>query len=359
MKLSQLSEGHRIAYISWEKFYSSIKLQIRRKQNDRDNIKDFLNSVIAEYQRLKEISPEIPPHIIALIKKNKKLLKDGNIKIPFIFDKFHHINAYSSSTETLNNMRASLDNIEYAENSTKDDVETSTASSLEDTESEPSPKQPVKLNTSIPPLKIPVKLPPSIHQFVNTNTNLDSVAINNSNIIDIKNIKTIPNILNKAIKTNKLELKPNYKPNVNMKQILETPQDTPSTLDDLEFDNNEELVNFGFHSIPPPPPPPPFPVSVPVSTSFNRLLQSPSLDLLNKPLDTHKIFKPISEILDNIQLPPPQPIPQETTVYIPDELEPTSPHHTSLPPSPPPEMIENVLSSFDNTIASSLNESEM
>jgi hypothetical protein len=369
LKLSQLSEGHRIAYISWEKFYSSIKLQIRRKQNDRDNIKDFLNSVIAEYQRLKEISPEIPSHIIALIKKNKKLLKDGNIKIPFIFDKFHHINAYSSSTETLNNMRESFDNIEAAENRAKDDIETSTASSLEDTESEPSPKQPVKIMSSIPPLKIPFKLPKQPKQPVNSNYNADSnanananantdsntklntLAINTIETINNSNIKTVPNILTK----------PNYKPNYNpnMKQILETPQDTPTTLDDLEFDNNEELVNFGFHSIPPPPPPLPIPVSL--SNSFNKLLQSPSLDLLNKPIDTHKIFKPISEILDNIQLPLP-PLLQETIVSIPNELEPTSPsspHHTPLPPSPPVEMIEHILSNFDNTISSALNESYM
>lgn len=97
LKLSQLSEGHRIAYLSWEKFYANIKLQLRRKKDDRDNIKDFMNNIVSEYQRLKEISPEIPPHITSLIKKNKRLFRD-NIQVPFIFDRFKHISAYGSNS---------------------------------------------------------------------------------------------------------------------------------------------------------------------------------------------------------------------------------------------------------------------
>jgi hypothetical protein len=96
LKLSQLSEGHRIAYLSWEKFYANIKLQIRRKKDDRDDIKDFMNNITAEYQRLKEISPEMPPHITKLSKKQKKQFHNGGIQVPFIFDKFQHITAYGT-----------------------------------------------------------------------------------------------------------------------------------------------------------------------------------------------------------------------------------------------------------------------
>jgi hypothetical protein len=100
LKLSQLSEGHRIAYLSWEKFYANIKLQLRRKKDDRDDIKDFMNNITAEYQRLKEISPEIPPHIACLIKKNRKLFNDNGIQVPFIFEKFQHISAYGTEKDT-------------------------------------------------------------------------------------------------------------------------------------------------------------------------------------------------------------------------------------------------------------------
>jgi hypothetical protein len=99
LKLSQLSEGHRIAYLSWEKFYANIKLQLRRKKADRDDIKDFMNNITAEYQRLKEISPEIPPHIACLIKKNRRMFNENGIQVPFIFDKFQHISAYNSEQE--------------------------------------------------------------------------------------------------------------------------------------------------------------------------------------------------------------------------------------------------------------------
>lgn len=100
LKLSQLSEGHRIAYLSWEKFYANIKLQLRRKKDDRDDIKDFMNNITSEYQRLKEISPEIPPHISCLIKKNRRMFNENGIQIPFIFEKFQHISAYNSEQET-------------------------------------------------------------------------------------------------------------------------------------------------------------------------------------------------------------------------------------------------------------------
>lgn len=99
LKLSQLSEGHRIAYLSWEKFYANIKLQLRRKKDDRDDIKDFMNNITAEYQRLKEISPEIPPHIACLIKKNRRLFNENGIQVPFIFEKFQHISAYGTEQD--------------------------------------------------------------------------------------------------------------------------------------------------------------------------------------------------------------------------------------------------------------------
>ena len=72
LKVSQLSENHRISYLAWEKFYSTIKFQVRQRRESRDNLRDFISIVIPEYQRLKEISADIPKHICESVKNKKK-----------------------------------------------------------------------------------------------------------------------------------------------------------------------------------------------------------------------------------------------------------------------------------------------
>ena len=93
LKLSELSEAHRISYVSWEKFYSNIKYQMMRKRKDRDNIKEFLSNVFSEYQRLKEISPLIPEEISSTIKR----IRDKDMYIPFILNKFEHVKPYDDT----------------------------------------------------------------------------------------------------------------------------------------------------------------------------------------------------------------------------------------------------------------------
>ena len=90
LKLSEMAEGNRLSYLSWEKFFINIKFQLRRKRDKRDNIKEFLNQIIPEYQRLKEISPEIPGMIVT-IKKEKGYNK---MKIPTAFNGFHPFTPY-------------------------------------------------------------------------------------------------------------------------------------------------------------------------------------------------------------------------------------------------------------------------
>jgi hypothetical protein len=94
MKVSELSEGHRLSYLSWEKFYTNIKFQLRRKDDDRENILEFINMIIPEYQRLIEISPDIPNHITRIIKKKKKEM--NWIHLPFIISDFDKTTPYSS-----------------------------------------------------------------------------------------------------------------------------------------------------------------------------------------------------------------------------------------------------------------------
>jgi hypothetical protein len=86
-----------MSYLNWEKFHHNIKFQLRKKRNYRDNIKDFLNSIIQEYQRLKEISPIIPQHIADIIKKKRSKLND--MILPSYIDGFHHITPYTKHDE--------------------------------------------------------------------------------------------------------------------------------------------------------------------------------------------------------------------------------------------------------------------
>lgn len=92
LKVSQLSESHRMSYLSWEKFYSTIKFQLNKKRSNRENIKDFISLVVPEYQRLKEISAEIPKHIYDQVKRNKKNL--SKMHIPYMLNGFHPVIPY-------------------------------------------------------------------------------------------------------------------------------------------------------------------------------------------------------------------------------------------------------------------------
>ena len=92
LQISQLSENHRMSYLSWEKFHSTIKFQLNKRRIARDSIKDFVALIIPEYKRLKEISADIPKHIIESIKNNKKKLKD--MQVPYMLNGFHPVRPY-------------------------------------------------------------------------------------------------------------------------------------------------------------------------------------------------------------------------------------------------------------------------
>ena len=97
LQVSQLSENHRMSYLSWEKFHSTIKFQLNKRRIARDNIKDFIGLIIPEYQRLKEISADIPKHILESIKNNKKKLKD--MQVPYMLNGFHPVKPYQEEEE--------------------------------------------------------------------------------------------------------------------------------------------------------------------------------------------------------------------------------------------------------------------
>ena len=64
LKTAELKEGHNIAARSWDKFNRSIKLELQKDPSERTDKRDLFTYSMKEYDRLVEISPQIPPIII-------------------------------------------------------------------------------------------------------------------------------------------------------------------------------------------------------------------------------------------------------------------------------------------------------
>jgi hypothetical protein len=78
LKLAEKSEAHRIAYVSWEKFYNNIRFQLSKRREEREDLSNYMTSITNEYQRLQEISPLLPDQITKNILSNKrKIIKQG------------------------------------------------------------------------------------------------------------------------------------------------------------------------------------------------------------------------------------------------------------------------------------------
>lgn len=64
LKVAPLNEAHRVATISWDKFYRNIKTDLARSPSERVDVKIALKVAKEEYDRLTETSPVIPKDII-------------------------------------------------------------------------------------------------------------------------------------------------------------------------------------------------------------------------------------------------------------------------------------------------------
>lgn len=69
LKITQLSESHRVSSIAWEKFYRNIKMELVKHPSERMDVKNMLNLCKEEFDRLMETSPDIPENIIKNFKK--------------------------------------------------------------------------------------------------------------------------------------------------------------------------------------------------------------------------------------------------------------------------------------------------
>ena len=82
LKVSELNEGHRVASLSWGKFYRELNTQLIKHPLDRKDPEQFMEYCKEEYNRLVEISPPMPKKIIETFKskfKNKDELSKPEI----------------------------------------------------------------------------------------------------------------------------------------------------------------------------------------------------------------------------------------------------------------------------------------
>ena len=84
LKINELNESHRVASISWDKFYRRLKVELSKNPNERQHVREFFNSATDEYDRLMESSPTIDEDILKLFKNTFEgnFTKDS-VKIEF------------------------------------------------------------------------------------------------------------------------------------------------------------------------------------------------------------------------------------------------------------------------------------
>ncbi len=77
LKIGELNEAHRVASISWGKFYRNIKVELSKKPAERIPVLQILKTSKEEFDRLMETSPAISDKTIKLFNKT---FSGGEIK---------------------------------------------------------------------------------------------------------------------------------------------------------------------------------------------------------------------------------------------------------------------------------------
>jgi hypothetical protein len=72
LKVNELSEGHRISAISWDKLYRNIRVELAKNPRERENITLYLKKIKEQYDLLLETSPEIRLDVINKFNKTFK-----------------------------------------------------------------------------------------------------------------------------------------------------------------------------------------------------------------------------------------------------------------------------------------------
>jgi len=109
LKISELNEANRVAYLSWGKFYRDVKTELLKHPLDRMRPKELLKLSKNEYDRLVEISPPIPQKIIDEF--NSKMTSDVSqgLRKPEMCDKITATRSFELSSlerEEIRNIAA-------------------------------------------------------------------------------------------------------------------------------------------------------------------------------------------------------------------------------------------------------------
>ena len=78
LKIGELNEAHRIASISWDKFFRNAKVELAKSPNERVPVIQMLKHSKEEYDRLMETSPDISNKVIEMFKNT---FSDGLSKL--------------------------------------------------------------------------------------------------------------------------------------------------------------------------------------------------------------------------------------------------------------------------------------
>lgn len=79
LKITQLNEAHRVASITWDKFYRNIKIELSKHPNERLPVTQMIKMSKEEFDLLMETSPTIPDKILNLFKTEFQNLKGDNM----------------------------------------------------------------------------------------------------------------------------------------------------------------------------------------------------------------------------------------------------------------------------------------
>ena len=92
LKIAELNEWHRVASLSWGKFYRNIKTELTRHPLDRMPPLELIKISRDEYDRLVELSPFMPSKIIGEF--NSKFKKNNDLIKPEICDELLSTNVF-------------------------------------------------------------------------------------------------------------------------------------------------------------------------------------------------------------------------------------------------------------------------
>jgi len=137
LKTAELKECHNIAAKSWDKFNRIIKLELQKKPKERTSKNEVFKTAMKEYDRLVELSPDIPNSVIEEFKNIYKntidLIKPeiaGFIvsskvyepKIIETFDIYTHINKPVNNETILKNEFSQTFKNKYGRIPTQDEI---------------------------------------------------------------------------------------------------------------------------------------------------------------------------------------------------------------------------------------------